>query len=480
MTSNTSLPNAAWQGDSSTEDENNNFEVPALERSLSEAIGKDERLTELAAPAVSPEIETGDDLEEEQRRVSECTRRESAALSEVAAPGLPDERRPSRGPAAPSRDRRSSHGEEKQTVVNSGAVSDSLRSREIATLSWLIFFSFLGTLARMGVEAIATYPYAVVSSPVLWANVGGSFFIGFLLEDQKLFRYSAEPRTLNDDRDHNRQRIDKSKKILPLYIGLATGFCGSFTSFSTFITDAFLALSNALPTPDPSSPYHTINPASIQSRNGGYSFMAVVAVLIAHPAISLGALKTGAHLAVGLEPITPSLPARFIRRVLDPLGIILALGCWVGAILLTIWPVAPDWRYRATMSLVFAPPGTLLRFYLARQLNARVPAFPLGTFAVNIIGTCVGGMCYDLQHTSRVIGHVSSGNANSCAILEGVVQGFCGCATTVSTWVVELNSLRRRHAWLYGFVSVAVALGFQVAIMGSVAWTSGFDQACGA
>jgi hypothetical protein len=38
------------------------------------------------------------------------------------------------------------------------------------------------------------------------------------------------------------------KKTIPLYIGLATGFCGLFTSFSTFIRDVFLALSNEAPT----------------------------------------------------------------------------------------------------------------------------------------------------------------------------------------------------------------------------------------
>jgi CrcB protein len=39
---------------------------------------------------------------------------------------------------------------------------------------------------------------------------------------------------------------------------------------------------------------------------------------------------------------------------------------------------------------------------------------------------------------------------------------------------VELQTLQRRHAYIYGMASVAIALGLSVAIMGSVGWTSGF------
>lgn len=454
---------------------------PAEERRRSSVEGKDARLTELAAPKVVPEHETGDDLENEETVARKSRGSEGDdALAEVAAPE-PVEHEDSNEDQNHQRPHGSSaekiNEEEKQSheTVSTEELSVWV---EITTVAWLIFFSFLGTLARLGVEAISTYPNAILPSTVVWANMGGSFFLGFLVEDRRLFRYLTRPHLLTDDKDETHRNIDSSKKILPLYIGLVTGFCGSFTSFSTFITDAFLALSNDLPLADPDSPYHTVSANLIRPRNGGYSFMAVLAILIIHPAISVSALKTGAHLAAGLEKVTPSLPERFISRILDPLALVLAPACWVGAILLTIWPIEADWRGRATIALVFAPPGVLLRFYASRYLNARIAAFPLGTFAVNIFGTCIEGMCYDLQHSRSIVGRLASTNSNACAVLDGIMQGFCGCTTTVSTWVVELNSLRRRHAWFYGLSSVGVALGFQVAIMGSVAWTSGFDQAC--
>ena len=97
---------------------------------------------------------------------------------------------------------------------------------------------------------------------------------------------------------------------------------------------------------------------------------------------------------------------------------------------------------------------------------------------MHIFGTFIEGMCMDLQHSSSIVAKVSGTNAVPCAVLQGVMLGFCGCATTVSTWVAELNGMRRRHAWLYGLASVAVALAFQVVIMGSMGWTEGFDQQC--
>ncbi len=124
-----------------------------------------------------------------------------------------------------------------------------------------------------------------------------------------------------------------------------------------------------------------------------------------------------------------------------------------------------------TYALLFAPLGCLLRFYASKHLNPRVVAFPLGTFAVNIFGTVILGACFDLQH-SRTVGT----DPMSCRVLEGVMDGFCGCATTVSTWVAELDGLKRRHGYIYGFTSVTVGLSFLIAIMGSLQWSQGFEK----
>lgn len=62
-----------------------------------------------------------------------------------------------------------------------------------------------------------------------------------------------------------------------------------------------------------------------------------------------------------------------------------------------------------------------------------------------------------------------------CQVLQGVQDGFCGCLTTISTWVLELTSLRRKHAYTYAGMSVSVGLAFLVAIMGSLIWSRGIS-----
>ncbi|KIW21061.1 hypothetical protein PV08_01640 [Exophiala spinifera] len=338
---------------------------------------------------------------------------------------------------------------------------------EFVTLSYLVFFSLLGTLARLGVNAITLYPNTPVTSRVLWANLGGSLVMGFLAEDRRLFRHEWGSPDLNASAAAH----GKIKKTIPLYIGLATGFCGSFTSFSSFIRDCFLALTNDLVGPSPTSAYHS--ETKIHSRNGGFSFLALTAILILHPALSLAGLNTGAQLALLLQPVTPTIPVRLTRYLLDPAVVILGFGCWLGAVFLAIWPPGDHvhWRFRAVFPLVFAPPGCLLRYYVSKHMNAIVPSFPLGTFVVNIAGTGILGMAFDLQHASGA----GASSANACAVLQGIMEGFCGCLTTVSTWVAELNGLRRRHGWVYGLTSVGVGLGLMVIVMGSMGWTIGFE-----
>lgn len=353
----------------------------------------------------------------------------------------------------------------------------SKRAALFYAISYLIFFSFMGTLARLGLESLTFYTGAPIVTGVLWANVAGSLIMGFLIEDKDLFRRDKWGDNQRDDQHEQEQSKTHAavKKTIPLYIGLTTGFCGCFTSFSAFMRDAFLSLANALP--DPSLP----TDVPIASRNGGYSFMALVAVIVVTVALSLSALIAGAHLALALTSVTPRIPFA-LARVLDRVVVILAWGCWLGTIFLAIWPpdrhIAPEhehWRGRAVFALVFAPLGCLLRFWVSVRLNPRLPAFPLGTFVVNVFGTIVEGMAYDLQRVPG-LGAIPAALVG-CQVLQGVMDGFCGSATTVSTWVAELNGLSsRRHAYVYGLVSVVVSLAFLVVIMGSLFWTRGFAE----
>lgn len=367
---------------------------------------------------------------------------------------------------------------------------------EIYTISYLVFFSITGTLARLGLQALTFYPGAPVQTGLLWPNVGGSLIMGFLSEDRKLFRdewgTSSSPKQFKGPDEERGKRLHRTpsagqrhatvKKTLPLYIGLATGFCGSFTSFSSFMRDCFFALSNALHVPISHPSTASISETINVHRNPGYSFMAVLAVLIITIGLSLGAIQLGAHIALALEPFTPSIPYLFGRKIVDRSIVVVALGCWLGAILLAIWP--PDrpggpvghaswmqetWRSQALFALVFAPLGCLLRFYASLHLNGRIKSFPLGTFVVNVFGTLMEAIFLDLQR-------VPVGGMVGCQVLQGMSDGFCGCLTTVSTWVAELKGLRLKHAYFYGLMSVGVSLGLLVIIVGGLQWTKGFSS----
>ncbi|RFU73040.1 hypothetical protein TARUN_9213 [Trichoderma arundinaceum] len=371
-----------------------------------------------------------------------------------------------------------------EPVDEKGEQHVSRLATQIYTISYLIFFAIWGTLARVGLSALTTFPGEPVVFSVLWANFGGSLIMGFLSEDRMLFRYEWGMPTYDQllarakangngngngsaSSGQRDQVIDlvaakkahlATKKTIPLYIGLATGFCGSFTSFSTFIKDIFLALSNEMVTPELGTP----------SRNGGYSFMALLAVVIVTVSLSLAGLILGAHLAIALERFMPSIPYTLTRKILDPLGVLLGWGCWLGAILMAIFPPHNKWRGEILFALVFAPLGCLGRFYLAIYLNGKVASFPLGTFTANIFGTAILGMSWDIAH-ARI------GGLAGCQVLQGIEDGFCGCITTISTWVAELNSLERRHSYIYGFSSVGAALAVMIAIMGGLRWSDGFS-----
>ena len=236
--------------------------------------GREGDLTELAAPQpITDRRRRRDSFEQEEEKAS--WRRDSHAssaternneLSEVAAPPPVETASQSDEEATPQQ------REEEKEGADASQPQYSNVATELYTVSWLIFFSFLGTLARLGVEAITVYPNAPWSSPVLWANLGGSFALGFLSEDRNLFRHewtgpdstenSFHPSKIAKDTDSVCARAGtnhgKVKKTIPLYIGLATGFCGSFTSFSSFMRDVFLALTNDLPLAS-SSPYRESN-----------------------------------------------------------------------------------------------------------------------------------------------------------------------------------------------------------------------------
>ncbi|KAF2396760.1 hypothetical protein EJ06DRAFT_482930, partial [Trichodelitschia bisporula] len=374
---------------------------------------------------------------------------------------------------------------------------------KVVTIAYLVFFSILGTLARLGIQAITVYPGAPLVTGVAWANAAGCLVMGFLAEDRRLFATDGEDgkkgkkgkkggssasnsamTSASTSASHNKEMGASStstgkqpatappKKAIPLYVGLTTGFCGSLTSFSSLMRDAFLALSNDLPSPlNHPYPPGAVLPSmtSTVHRAPEKGLAALLAVILTTMALSIAALQMGAHGALGVEKWMPRAHPR-LRKVLN-IGIVpVATLAWIGAVLMAIFPPHKAWRGDALFACVFAPAGCLARWYVSGALNGVRPSFPLGTFAVNVFGTVGLGVLLDLQRTG------TAGSGVGCQVWQGVMDGGCGCLTTVSTFVAELSGLRRGHAWGYGLATVVSGVAVAVGVMGGVRWGVGWGE----
>ena len=155
--------------------------------------------------------------------------------------------------------------------------------------------------------------------------------------------------------------------------------------------------------------------------------------------------------------MVPVIPSSLLRAG-DWLAFPLAAGMWIACVMMAVF--IPAWRGKVMLACVFSPLGTFARFWVSRWLNPRVASFPLGTFAVNVAGTLV--------LAGVTLGRDLHGFGGAgCQVLRGVGDGFCGCLTTVSTFVAELVGLRVGKAYIYGIASVGLGLAIMVVVLGS-------------
>jgi fluoride ion exporter CrcB/FEX len=112
---------------------------------------------------------------------------------------------------------------------------------------------------------------------------------------------------------------------------------------------------------------------------------------------------------------------------------------------------SPSASLSLSRSAVLGIAGAYLRYSLS-FLNQRWPNFPIGTFAANIAGTWIVAATTTVSKFG--VGYY---NVDVQAVLYGITYGFCGCLTTVSTLVKELDTLRDVDSLVYGVTSHAVA-----------------------
>ena len=96
--------------------------------------------------------------------------------------------------------------------------------------------------------------------------------------------------------------------------------------------------------------------------------------------------------------------------------------------------------------------GSILRYWISKNLNSYYSNFYLGTFLVNIIGCLLIGILIGLSLKHNYI------TQNQTLLLS---TGFCGGFTTFSTFALESNLLLKESSILYTslYLGLSVALG---------------------
>jgi fluoride ion exporter CrcB/FEX len=161
----------------------------------------------------------------------------------------------------------------------------------------------------------------------------------------------------------------------------------------------------------------------------------------------------GRHLSIFLLPSSAKTRKNVqylndnVRIWLFPVLIILSIPLLV--LLAVLLPVGHYTYF--IYSVIFAPFGSLTRYLLSILFNTK-PNFPLGTFLANILGSYLYfGMVAITEYV-----HTLSPLAEQ--IINSVIQGYCGCLTTVSTFLLELDTMKkRRYIYIYFILSILPA-----------------------
>ncbi|KAL3229032.1 hypothetical protein RNJ44_02119 [Nakaseomyces bracarensis] len=353
-----------------------------------------------------------------------------------------------------------------------------------------ILCTILGNYARQGIESLTTYtPSYITPTTVLWANCGACVIMG-ILQDLK------EP-------------VFNAGGYQTLFLSLTTGFCGSFSSFSTMMLEIF-TYSTSLTSGDIKLKLHLPNRA--------YGMMEFLSVLITHLGISMTSLLFGRQLArdvmvpyIVMETTDVSNasssnidtensdednsaekngsfeePVKFIRpwceKVLFVMDISLTvMSIPIMAMIIVLAGYYENYsRARWTLPCLFGIPGSFLRYYLALWFNNKkyINNYPLGTYIANCFASLMLAVFILIQRGQKnSFTHLRIiENVNTCHVVGALANGFCGSLSTISTFINEVYGKNIIFTLKYYFSTIFTAYCLYVIILGSYAWSKGLTE----
>ncbi|KAG5419199.1 hypothetical protein I9W82_002966 [Candida metapsilosis] len=309
-----------------------------------------------------------------------------------------------------------------------------------------------GVLVRKGLIQLTTYDGSYLSG-VIWANFAACVVMGWAVDAEEIWM------TLLDNNTYS------TKGAIPLYTGITTGFCGTVSSFSTFILDAFNESAN------------TVIGKHHHYPNRAYGIMEFLAVVLAQLGLSMMGFYIGKHISQVIDKYVVPMSEK-VYRALELLSMAIGVSLVIITCFLIGFKSHGAWR-SWTFSMLFAPFGAIFRFYLSKYLNTKVNNFPMGTFTANILGTLLLAIFTLIGRGKLPSGGRINAHVMGCHVLVGLDDGFCGALTTVSTFVAELFALKTFHSYRYGVVSVMIGFALMILILGSYNWTVGLtDPVC--
>ncbi|KAF3987500.1 hypothetical protein FT663_04421 [Candidozyma haemuli var. vulneris] len=316
----------------------------------------------------------------------------------------------------------------------------------VSTLLNIANGAIWGVLARKGLMALTTYEGSFLGG-VIWANFAACVVMGMFVASEKVWSALTAAGFAG-------------KGVVPVYVGVTTGFCGTCSSFSTFILEVFNKAADTLP-------------RSYEYPTAGYGVMEALSVVIAHVSVSVSGFHMGKHLMGAVDEKLPVLTPGGFQK-LNLVSCCVGIAAYIVDIVLICTQDYGTWC-SWLFSVLFAPWGAFLRYYLSKYLNSKVKDFPLGTFTANMVG-CLLLAVFTLIARGRSLDNRSVQivtNVVGCHVLMGLDDGFCGALTTVSTFVVELFGLSTLHSYIYGTASVLAGFCIMVLLLGSYNWAVG-------
>ncbi|CAK8682709.1 unnamed protein product [Clavelina lepadiformis] len=225
--------------------------------------------------------------------------------------------------------------------------------------------------------------------------------------------------------------------LASLYTGLVLGFCGSYTTWSTWSQQLSLLVIG-------------------ETKSGAQSQLLFLICLIVGMYVFFGSYRVGQDFG---RTIGRKVGVRVMRRgkavsdVTSTIVLAVCLPCFILLIVLNISARAKT----ILLALIFAPVGACLRLWLSHFKVIRYH-FPLGTFICNICGAVLLSLLHVI--VIRVPGIHCIDSSVICwpaAAIYSVDIGFCGCLTTVSALVSETYDIIQNHKlYAYSYAAVSV------------------------